>query len=112
MGGPIYRFKAELERIRDGDPVRKITLRQGDEFQDVALVLNEALEKVEARERDLRLQLQVAETPEGLEQLCDSQRSIRERLDSFNPGELCAADGERVTLLLEDLRAIVAKGEA
>jgi len=112
MGGPIYRFKAELERIRDGEPVRKITLRRGDEFQDVAVVLNEALEKIEAREHDLRLQLQVAETPEGLEQLCESQRSIRERLDAFDPDELCAPDGERVALLVDDLRAIVAKAEA
>jgi hypothetical protein len=112
MGGPVYRFKAELERIRDGQPIRKITLRHGDEFQDVAAALNATLETIEARERDLRLQLQVSDRPEGLEQLCEAQRSIRERLAAFDLQGLCATDAERVALLLEELQAIVAKGEA
>ena len=112
MGGPVYRFKAELERIRDGQPIRKITLRRGDEFQDVAAALNATLETIEARERDLRLQLQVSDRPEGLEQLCEAQRSIRERLAAFDLQGLCATDAERVALLLEELQAIVAKGEA
>jgi hypothetical protein len=112
MGGPIYRFKAELERIRDGQPFRTITLRRGDEFQDVAEILNETLPSIQARERDLRLRLRASTEPEGREQLCEAQRSIRERLAAFDQEGLCAADSERVALLLEELQALVAKGEA
>lgn len=110
-GGPIYRFKTALARLRDGQAVEKITLRRGDEFQDLAVALNETLESVEARERDLRLRLHASETPEGLDQLCAAQRAIRERVTSFDPKGLCQADAERVELLLEELKALVAKGE-
>ena len=112
VGGPIHRFKKELEHLRDGQPVRKITLRRGDEFQDVAEILNETLPSIQARERDLRLRLRASTEPEGLEQLCEAQRSIRERLAAFDQEGLCEADSERVALLLEELQALVAKGEA
>jgi methyl-accepting chemotaxis protein len=47
MAGPIYRFKAELQRIEEGKSFRKIVLRKGDDFQDVAESLNGALERMQ-----------------------------------------------------------------
>jgi nitrogen fixation/metabolism regulation signal transduction histidine kinase len=47
MAGPVYRFKAELKRIEEGKRFRKVTLRKGDDFHDVAEALNRALERVQ-----------------------------------------------------------------
>jgi methyl-accepting chemotaxis protein len=47
MAGPVYRFKAELNRIEEGKRFRKITLRKGDDFHDVAEALNRALERMQ-----------------------------------------------------------------
>jgi methyl-accepting chemotaxis protein len=44
MAGPIHNFKQELQRIEEGQPPRPISVRRGDEFADVALALNGALE--------------------------------------------------------------------
>jgi hypothetical protein len=61
LAGPIYRFKLELQRIADGRERRIIQLRKGDDFQDVAEVLNRALEHVQDTESLLRQQLEHAE---------------------------------------------------
>ena len=44
MAGPIYKFKMELKRIEQGEKPRRIGVRKGDEFQDVADALNGALD--------------------------------------------------------------------
>lgn len=54
LAGPIYRFKLELQRIVDGKGYREIKLREGDDFHDVAHVLNRALDQVSHRETVLR----------------------------------------------------------
>lgn len=61
LAGPIYRFKLELGRIADGRGWRTIRLRKGDDFQDVADVLNHALEHVQGTENLLRQQLELSE---------------------------------------------------
>jgi len=61
LAGPIYRFKLELQRIADGRDWRVIRLRRGDDFHDVADVLNRALEHVQGTEDLLRHQLEHAE---------------------------------------------------
>jgi methyl-accepting chemotaxis protein len=49
MAGPIHNFKRELLRIAEGEAPRPIRVRSGDEFADVALALNAALEALWAR---------------------------------------------------------------
>jgi methyl-accepting chemotaxis protein len=61
LAGPIYRFKLELQRIAEGRDRRTIRLRKGDDFHDVAEVLNRALEHVQSTENLLRRQLEHAE---------------------------------------------------
>jgi methyl-accepting chemotaxis protein len=49
MAGPIYHFKRELLRIEEGKAPRRIGVRDGNEFQDVAEALNGALDALSAR---------------------------------------------------------------
>jgi len=43
LGGPLYRLKADMQRIGTGDLSTRIHLRKGDEYQDVALSINESV---------------------------------------------------------------------
>ncbi|EPG65842.1 hypothetical protein ACE5IS_11560 [Leptospira wolffii] len=45
MAGPIYNIKKNLRLLLDGKDVEKIRIRSGDEFQDLANLLNELIEK-------------------------------------------------------------------
>ena len=84
LAGPIYRFKLELQRIADGRDWRSIRLRKGDDFHDVADVLNSALEHVQSTENRLRQQLEHAE--HRLQELRQSLRDhpdYRERLEQI-----------------------------
>jgi Arc/MetJ-type ribon-helix-helix transcriptional regulator len=84
LAGPIYRFKLELQRIADGRGWRAIRLRKGDDFHDVADVLNRALEHVQSTENLLRQQLEHAE--HRLQELWQALRdhpNDRERLEQI-----------------------------
>ena len=82
LAGPIYRFKLELQRIADGRERRTIRLRKGDDFQDVADVLNRALEQVQSTENLLRRQLEHAEHRlQELRQALRDHPNDRERLE-------------------------------
>jgi hypothetical protein len=76
LAGPIYRFKLELQRIADGREVRPIHLRNGDDFQDVADVLNRALERASGKDlaRDGRLE-------EAERRLQELVRAVRDHAD-------------------------------
>jgi methyl-accepting chemotaxis protein len=45
MAGPIYNIKRSLRELRDGKTPRMIRVRKGDQFQDLAELLNEVIEK-------------------------------------------------------------------
>ncbi len=47
--GPIYRIIRILDAVRDGQPPQLITLREGDEFQDLARALNEVLPLIQIK---------------------------------------------------------------
>ena len=48
-GNPLYRMVKDLQRIQEGDFSRDIILRQKDEFNDVAVALNDMLGKMRRR---------------------------------------------------------------
>jgi methyl-accepting chemotaxis protein len=84
LAGPIYRFKLELQRIADGRGWRTIRLRKGDDFQDVADVLNRALEHVQGTENLLRQQLEHSEHRlQELRQVLRDHPNDRERLEQI-----------------------------
>ncbi|EQA46440.1 hypothetical protein LEP1GSC050_0309 [Leptospira broomii serovar Hurstbridge str. 5399] len=45
MAGPIYNIKKNLRSLLDGEPVERIRLRQGDEFQELADLLNKVIDE-------------------------------------------------------------------
>ncbi|EIE01131.1 hypothetical protein [Leptospira licerasiae] len=45
MAGPIYNIKKNLKLLLEGKDVDKIRIRSGDEFQDLADLLNELIDK-------------------------------------------------------------------
>ncbi len=59
IGGPIYRFKKELELIANGDFSAEFRIRKGDQFQDLAQLLN--LAKKNLREEFLQLKQNLME---------------------------------------------------
>lgn len=53
VAGPIYRLEKVCTALADGDYTQRVTLRKGDELQNLAAVLGGAIEKT--RERMVRL---------------------------------------------------------
>ena len=45
MAGPIHSIKNSLRELKDGEPARPIRIRKGDQFQELAQLLNEVIEK-------------------------------------------------------------------
>lgn len=106
LAGPLYRFKTELRRIADGKPVRRITLRAGDEFHDVADALNDALERVERAEGALVEQL---ESDRDIDAVRASHEALIRGLDALDTRVLPDDDRARVEGWREELRAVATK---
>ena len=47
LGGPLYRFKQIMKQIANGDLTVEVELRKGDEFQDLAEDISEAVARVQ-----------------------------------------------------------------
>jgi len=45
MAGPVFSIKRSLQRMASGQPIEKIRIRKGDEFQELVEVLNEVIQK-------------------------------------------------------------------
>ena len=111
LAGPLYRFKMELLRIVDGDAFRPMVLREGDDFQDMAEVLNQALAKLDDRARN-------ADTEPLLEAELDRYRgayaAMARQLEGFSVdglNDLTADQATRLRDLIGGLRASLEKCE-
>jgi methyl-accepting chemotaxis protein len=51
LAGPLYRFEQTIKAILSGDLSVRIRLREKDEFQELALLLNQAVVEIEQRLR-------------------------------------------------------------
>ena len=51
LAGPLYRFEQTIKAILKGDLSIRIRLREKDEFQDLALLLNQAIIEIDQRLR-------------------------------------------------------------
>ncbi len=51
LGGPLYRFEQTIKAILSGDLSVRIRLRHKDEFQELALLLNQAIIEIDQRLR-------------------------------------------------------------
>ncbi len=45
MAGPVFSIKRSLRRMAAGEPIEKVRVRKGDEFQELVEVLNELIKK-------------------------------------------------------------------
>lgn len=50
IAGPVYRFERFLEALRDGEQPEDFRLRDGDELQEIATLLNDATRPMRTRE--------------------------------------------------------------
>jgi methyl-accepting chemotaxis protein len=103
MAGPIYSFKRELQRIEQGLPPRRIGVRKGDEFKEVADALNGALEALAARSRGVS---ESGELALDLERVRAAHGEILEGLESLDTRSLPEADRRRVDAWRSRMRAL------
>jgi methyl-accepting chemotaxis protein len=69
IAGPIHRIQQQLERMLQGEKVGSISLRRGDEFQQLAETINQVLEQRDQLDRsDQAEQAEQAEQGEAAEQ--------------------------------------------
>jgi methyl-accepting chemotaxis protein len=109
MAGPIYRIKEELKRVVEGKAIRAISLRKGDEFQDIAEAMNQALERVRRASAEPG---NVLESEEALKRLEDAHLAVRNGLDSLDTDRLCKADAEEIEAWRERMRQLLSKPES
>jgi hypothetical protein len=70
LAGPLHRIKLELRRLGDGEPLREVSLRKGDDdYADVAEVLNHAVERLQADALESQQRVELAEA--RLAELCE-----------------------------------------
>lgn len=110
MAGPIHKFKTELARIEQGQAPRKIGVRKGDEFRDVAEALNGALDALGARGAGA-----VSESGElalDLERTRAIHQEILDGIESLEVGGLGDADRQKVEAWKERMRGLGEKLDA
>jgi methyl-accepting chemotaxis protein len=103
MAGPIYSFKRELKRIEEGLPPRRLGVRKGDEFQDVADALNGALEALSSRARGVS---ESGELALDLERARATHQEILDGLEALDTARLADADRGRVDGWRARMRAL------
>lgn len=52
MAGPVFSIKRSLKRMANGEPIERIRIRKGDEFQELVEVLNTLIQKRIAEENN------------------------------------------------------------
>ncbi len=57
IGGPLFRFSQDLRYIADGNLKKRVRLRKGDQLQKFAEELNNLVENIETRVREVQEQV-------------------------------------------------------
>lgn len=111
LAGPLYRFKKELLRIVDGEEFRPIALRKGDDFQDMADVLNQALAKLKSRAHDSEAEPMLEAELDRYRGACAEIERQLEGFDADGLKDLTADQAARSRDLIDGLRVSLAKCE-
>lgn len=106
MAGPIHNFKRELEAIAEGRAPQPIRVRKGDEFADVAMALNGALQVLSARGQGTASEGALAL---DLDSIRAAHQEVLAGLESFDLGALSDADRERAEAWRDQMRDLQAK---
>jgi methyl-accepting chemotaxis protein len=70
IAGPMYRFEADIKRITNGDLKNRIHIRKGDQFQEMATILNTMVEKLNSDISGIRTTAALLEEKENLPDDC------------------------------------------
>lgn len=98
LAGPLYRFEQTIKAILSGDLSIRIRLREKDEFQDLALLLNQAI-----IEMDQRLGAIEAKGQQLEERLDEVLAELRHRPQ----GQAIAEELDRVQSLHSELMVLI-----
>lgn len=86
LAGPMYRFEKDIEEIGAGNLQKKIRIRDGDQFVEVAENLNRMVDNLNRQMREIRDEIdrtvEQAEDSDVSEELLETLRSCRESIDS------------------------------
>jgi methyl-accepting chemotaxis protein len=94
LAGPLYRFERHAADLAEGDLSLRIRLRQGDELQELARMINETIEKLdgtlaEIRDREVSRQTGLKRTLEKLKGAASPDHQVLQQLElSLKEGEL------------------------
>lgn len=83
FAGPLYAIARDLKRLGEGDLTVRVNLRLGDEFQEEAKVLNEAIESIRKHIEGIKTQTHtMVNTPvdEERQRIADAIKVELERL--------------------------------
>jgi methyl-accepting chemotaxis protein len=90
IGGPVYRFKRELELITQGDLSSEFRIRKNDQFQDLAGLLNLVKRKLRDEISVIKKDLEELESvlhslPEGesKNKVSELVERIKQRIEKF-----------------------------
>ena len=98
LAGPLYRFEQTIKAILSGDLSVRIRLREKDEFQELALLLNQAIVEIDQR-------LRAIETKgHQLEERLDA---VLAELDQQPQGQVIAQELEPVRNLHSELMVLI-----
>lgn len=103
-GGPIYRMKAELENLEQGRPTRPVLLRRGDEFGELAAVVNRLLERRPEWDHGARAEF-------DLDRMRAAHRELLEKLELVDADAVSEADRQRLEACRALARELVPKLE-
>ncbi len=54
IAGPMFRFKKDIDNISQGDLKARISIREGDQFQELAISLNKMIESLHKNISDIQ----------------------------------------------------------
>lgn len=86
IAGPMFRFEKDLEEIAQGDLQKTIKIRDGDQFENVAINLNEMVSKLNGKLSEVQQELDrlavTAETENLPQKYRDELESCRNKIDA------------------------------
>lgn len=70
IAGPMYRFETDIQRITSGDLKSRIHIRKGDQFQEMAAVLNTMVDSLNGEISGIRKTAELLAEKENLPDDC------------------------------------------
>jgi methyl-accepting chemotaxis protein len=100
LAGPLYRFERHAANLAQGDLSLRIRLRQGDELQELARMINETVERLDGTLADIRDRERTRQA--GLTRMLQKlKRDGTPDVQSIQQLEVVLKEGEHISDLLQ-----------